>query len=386
MPSTPQLRKRETNHERSRTTRPTTSSASASARPNLSLAISSGRASRQCPDRSDHRRLLRAPAVVRLAPQHAAAVGDHADLLPEGPGHLPQPGVAVQLRRRTCTRQGRLAQFVNRKEFFPTRQEFHQYLEWAAARIVRRRLLQLGRHRDTPPPAGDAGRAPRSSARGPGAERAAASGGSTRATSSSPRAWGRACRTGWCGTNGSGTARSSSTATAGRPQRAEERRGGRRRPERGGDHQVLPRPAPARAGARDPAVLRIRVADDTPFANQIFDAAAVDKYYYGDDPAREAFWRYHRNTNYGVVDDATSGPSTRPRTTRRSPAHKRLHFHNLARVRTSARVGQRARLPLTSLHDGSEPRSWTSTRSSSPPATRPWTRRACSATRPLLPA
>ena len=28
---------------------------------------------------------------------------------------------------------GRLVQFVNNQDFFPTRQEFHQYLEWAAA-------------------------------------------------------------------------------------------------------------------------------------------------------------------------------------------------------------------------------------------------------------
>lgn len=33
---------------------------------------------------------------------------------------------------------GRLPQFVNNQDFFPTRQEFHQYLEWAQARVADR--------------------------------------------------------------------------------------------------------------------------------------------------------------------------------------------------------------------------------------------------------
>jgi L-ornithine N5-oxygenase len=33
---------------------------------------------------------------------------------------------------------GRLVEFVNNQDFFPTRQEFHQYLEWAQARVADR--------------------------------------------------------------------------------------------------------------------------------------------------------------------------------------------------------------------------------------------------------
>jgi L-ornithine N5-oxygenase len=45
------------------------------------------------------------------------------------------------------------------------------------------------------------------------------------------------------------------------------------------------------------------VADSTPFANQIFDPGAVDDHYFASANAREMFWRYHRNTNYSVVND-----------------------------------------------------------------------------------
>ncbi|RDI25337.1 lysine N(6)-hydroxylase/L-ornithine N(5)-oxygenase family protein [Lentzea flaviverrucosa] len=45
------------------------------------------------------------------------------------------------------------------------------------------------------------------------------------------------------------------------------------------------------------------IADSTPFANEVFDADAVDVFYDASDKAKAAIWRYHRNTNYSVVDD-----------------------------------------------------------------------------------
>lgn len=44
------------------------------------------------------------------------------------------------------------------------------------------------------------------------------------------------------------------------------------------------------------------VADSTPFANRIFDPAAVDDYYFAPPEVRESLLRYHSNTNYSVVD------------------------------------------------------------------------------------
>ncbi|MFF3454661.1 lysine N(6)-hydroxylase/L-ornithine N(5)-oxygenase family protein [Streptomyces sp. NPDC002730] len=43
-------------------------------------------------------------------------------------------------------------------------------------------------------------------------------------------------------------------------------------------------------------------ADDSPFANQIFDPDAVDEYYVAPEHVRRRLVDYHRNTNYAVVD------------------------------------------------------------------------------------
>ena len=44
------------------------------------------------------------------------------------------------------------------------------------------------------------------------------------------------------------------------------------------------------------------LADDSPFANRIFDPAAVDAYFGADDRVKSQLMSYHRNTNYSVVD------------------------------------------------------------------------------------
>lgn len=43
-------------------------------------------------------------------------------------------------------------------------------------------------------------------------------------------------------------------------------------------------------------------ADDSPFANRIFDPAAVDLYYDAAPGVKQMLFDYHRNTNYSVVD------------------------------------------------------------------------------------
>ncbi|MFF3914476.1 lysine N(6)-hydroxylase/L-ornithine N(5)-oxygenase family protein [Streptomyces sp. NPDC001852] len=43
-------------------------------------------------------------------------------------------------------------------------------------------------------------------------------------------------------------------------------------------------------------------ADDSPYANRIFDPQAVDVYYAADEAVKRRLMDYHRNTNYGVVD------------------------------------------------------------------------------------
>nr|WP_232327763.1 SidA/IucD/PvdA family monooxygenase [Kibdelosporangium sp. MJ126-NF4]CEL12858.1 Siderophore biosynthesis protein, monooxygenase [Kibdelosporangium sp. MJ126-NF4]CTQ98544.1 Siderophore biosynthesis protein, monooxygenase [Kibdelosporangium sp. MJ126-NF4] len=43
-------------------------------------------------------------------------------------------------------------------------------------------------------------------------------------------------------------------------------------------------------------------ADDSPFANRIFDPAAVDDYFVSPDQVKQRFFDYHANTNYSAVD------------------------------------------------------------------------------------
>src|SRR5690606_22299683 len=43
-------------------------------------------------------------------------------------------------------------------------------------------------------------------------------------------------------------------------------------------------------------------ADDTPYANRIFDPGAVDTYFGADERVKRMLFDYHRNTNYSVVD------------------------------------------------------------------------------------
>lgn len=93
------------------------------------------------------------------------------------------------------------------------------------------------------------------------------------------------------------------------------------------------------------------VADDTPFANQVFDPEAVDDYYFGSDETRDAFWRYHRNTNYSVVDDDIIRDLHRASYAEQVTGERRLHFLNLTRVRAVTRNGATNRVSLHSLID-----------------------------------
>ncbi|WP_328838906.1 lysine N(6)-hydroxylase/L-ornithine N(5)-oxygenase family protein [Streptomyces europaeiscabiei] len=95
------------------------------------------------------------------------------------------------------------------------------------------------------------------------------------------------------------------------------------------------------------------IADDTPYANRIFDADAVDDYYGGTDHTRESFWRYHRNTNYGVADDEVIRDLYQRAYDDEVARIKRLHLLNLSRVRTVEQTADGARLTMHSVRDDS---------------------------------
>ncbi|GAA2704212.1 lysine N(6)-hydroxylase/L-ornithine N(5)-oxygenase family protein [Actinoplanes palleronii] len=227
---------------------------------------------------------------------------------------------------------GRLPQFVNNQDFFPTRQEFHQYLEWAQARVADKveygsEVTSIRIPQDTVPELADclqlevAGTGGRSS-RVIGARNVVISTGLVprmpQGTEPDERVW-----------------HSSEFLEKFRRMNAAELRrvavvgAGQSAAEITRFlHDELPH---AEVWAIMPAY-GYSIADDTPFANQIFDPSAVDDYYFGSDQSREAFWRYHRNTNYSVVDGEVIRDLYRRAYDDEVGGIDRLHFLNLTRV------------------------------------------------------
>ncbi|AZM51501.1 L-lysine 6-monooxygenase [Streptomyces sp. WAC 01529] len=241
---------------------------------------------------------------------------------------------------------GRLPQFVNNQDFFPTRQEFHQYLEWAQARVADRIAYDSKVTSIRLPPGADAERADRLRL-----EVADATGRTGRVV----EARNVVISTGLVPSMPEGTERDErvwhSSEFLEKYHRA--------------DPGELRRVAVVGAGQSAAEITRFlydelphaevwavipsygySVADDTPFANQIFDPGAVDDYYYGTDQTREAFWRYHRNTNYSVVDDEVIRALYRRSYDDEVRNVERLHFLNLSRVTGVKRVGAETRVSL----------------------------------------
>ncbi|MER5878397.1 lysine N(6)-hydroxylase/L-ornithine N(5)-oxygenase family protein [Streptomyces sp. NPDC001910] len=246
----------------------------------------------------------------------------------------------------------RLVQFVNNQDFFPTRQEFHQYLEWAAASLSDRvtygaevTAIRPGTEGGVPRPdlvevevrAGD-GTLRRVTARN-----VAISTGLVprlpEGVSADERVWHSSQFLGRF--NEQDPAGLKSVAVVGAGQSAAEITRFL--------HDTLP---DAQVCAVIPSY-GYSVADDTPFANQVFDPGAVDEYYFGNERAQDAFWRYHRNTNYSVVDADVIQSLYQRLYDEQVRGSRRLHFRNLTRVAEVKRAGNETRVLLRSLLDDS---------------------------------
>ncbi|MEU3528780.1 lysine N(6)-hydroxylase/L-ornithine N(5)-oxygenase family protein [Streptomyces sp. NPDC038707] len=249
---------------------------------------------------------------------------------------------------------GRLVQFVNNQTFFPTRQEFHQYLEWAESNFSDR--ISYGSEVTAIRLAPDSGPAEPAHLRVEVRDRA---GGGRRTVG----ARNVVISTGLVPRMPAGVERDD------RVWHSSEflEKYGRT------DPHDLKKVAVVGAGQSAAEVTRFlhdalphaqvyavipsygySVADDTPFANQVFDPGAVDQYYFGTEQTREAFWRYHKNTNYSVVDDEIIRDLHRRSYDEDVRNDRRLHFLNLTRVGEVQRIGSELRVGLRSLLD-SEP-------------------------------
>ncbi|MFI8932171.1 lysine N(6)-hydroxylase/L-ornithine N(5)-oxygenase family protein [Streptomyces sp. NPDC053474] len=246
----------------------------------------------------------------------------------------------------------RLVQFVNNQDFFPTRQEFHQYLEWAESNFSDR-VTYNSEVTDIRLPE-DAGTGPEQYLEITVRDTAS---GAARVV----RAHNVAVSTGLVPRMPEGMERdervwhsSEFLAKYGRMDPQELRNvavvgAGQSAAEITKYlHDMLPH---AQVSAILPSY-GYSVADDTPFANQVFDPDAVDHYYFGSETTRDAFWRYHKNTNYSVVDDDVIRELFRRSYEEEVAGEKRLHFLNLTRVKEVKRSGGDTRVVLHSLLGG----------------------------------
>ena len=93
-------------------------------------------------------------------------------------------------------------------------------------------------------------------------------------------------------------------------------------------------------------------ADDSSFANRIFDPGAVDDFYTAPDGVKEMILNYHANTNYSVVDPDLIDGLYRTHYHERVAGRERLKFCNVSRVADVVEVDDRVELAVESLIDG----------------------------------
>jgi L-ornithine N5-oxygenase len=113
-------------------------------------------------------------------------------------------------------------------------------------------------------------------------------------------------------------------------------------------HDALP-------GAQVAAILPsygYAIADNTPFANQVFDPSAVDDYFYGSELSKEEIWRYHKNTNYSVVDSDLLKDLYQRLYEDDLRGKKTVEFLNLTRISSVERLADGLRVTVNSVMTG----------------------------------
>ncbi len=248
--------------------------------------------------------------------------------------------------------EGRLAAFVNRKDFFPSRREFHDYLEWVEAKFTKY-VTYNSEVVSVLPMRGDSGEVDHlqleiretgslsptrivnthnivistglAAEMPKGIERGDAVWHSSEFMTRFPEL---------------DTAKVRSVAVVGAGQSAAE---------------ILRYSYDNLPDADVYAILSplgYSVADNTPLANQVFDPSAVDDYYFSSEKSKEAVWNYHRNTNYSVVDDEVIRDLFERSYQDEMSRSTRLKFLNLSRAKSAETVGGRTRVAVESLRSG----------------------------------
>ncbi|MEW1994790.1 lysine N(6)-hydroxylase/L-ornithine N(5)-oxygenase family protein [Streptomyces coelicoflavus] len=95
-------------------------------------------------------------------------------------------------------------------------------------------------------------------------------------------------------------------------------------------------------------------ADDSAFANRIFDPAAVDDYFAAPGSVKRRLMEYHGNTNYSVVDIDLIDDLYRQMYREKVLGTERLRFLNVSRLTDVKETPDRVRATVTSLVTGEE--------------------------------
>jgi L-ornithine N5-oxygenase len=93
-------------------------------------------------------------------------------------------------------------------------------------------------------------------------------------------------------------------------------------------------------------------ADDSPFANRIFDPEAVGAFYSAPSDVKSMLMNYHRNTNYSVVDPELIEELYRRVYQEKVSGNQRLRLFNVSRVREMAEDEGGVRAVIESLTSG----------------------------------
>lgn len=93
-------------------------------------------------------------------------------------------------------------------------------------------------------------------------------------------------------------------------------------------------------------------ADDSPFANKIFDPEAVDIYYGAPGDVKRSLFDYHRSTNYSVVDMDLIESLSRTMYQEKVQGRQRLRMMNVSRIREVGVHGSGVRVAVEFLPTG----------------------------------
>jgi L-ornithine N5-oxygenase len=95
-------------------------------------------------------------------------------------------------------------------------------------------------------------------------------------------------------------------------------------------------------------------SDDSSFANRIFDPAAVDEFYSAPENVKRRLMDYHANTNYSVVDIDLIDELYRREYREKVSGRQRLRLFNVSRPAEVVRTGDGVRVAVASLSTGAE--------------------------------